>query len=53
MFKYIITKNTDELLYASGLYKTKEEAEINAYAHRDAIENILDIKVRIKIEECE
>lgn len=50
IYKLILTNG---ILYTSSLYKTKEETEINAYAHREAVESILNTKVEIKIEECE
>ena len=53
MFRYKLITNIDELLYTSGSYKTKEEAEINAYAHREAVENILNNKIQVVIEGCD
>ena len=53
MFIYKLTTNAYEPLYTSDLYKTKKEAEINAYEHREAVENILNTKIEIKIEECD
>lgn len=50
IYKLILTNS---ILYTSSLYKTKEEAKIDAYAHREAVESILNTKLEIVIEGCE